>query len=202
MNVGRCLRFLLLVALVGAQPTKAQAPNGAEGADWLDAPLVGWNVPGAMVPAARRETPRDPLCERAVRAPETAGARQVAQQGWTVDGPSSTALDLEVVLGASGEDGMCRPMGFNQFVFVDGRYAGTLSPVLMYSRTDGVVGEIELLGTGAGHLEPRIRATFRRYTATDPLCCPSGPDSVVEYAILAGIAGPVVVPLPGPGAGP
>ena len=198
MNVGRCLGLVLLVALVGAQPAVGQMLDGAQGADWLDAPLVAWNVPGATVPAARRESPRDPLCERAVRAPETAGARQVAQQGWTVDGPSRTALDLEVVLGASGEDGMCRPMGFNQFVFVDGRYAGTLSPVLMYSRMDGAVGEIELLGTGADHLEPRIRATFRRYAATDPLCCPSRPDSVVEYAIPTVDDGPVVVPLPGP----
>jgi hypothetical protein len=196
--VGRWLGLVLLVALASAQPAVAQWADGAEGADWLDAPLVVWNVAGASVPPARREMPRDPLCERTVRAPETTGARQVAQQGWTVDGPSRTALDLELVLGANGEDGMCRPMGFNLFVFVVGRYAGTLSPVLMDSRMDGVIGEIELLGTGAGHLEPRIRATFRRYAATDPLCCPSGPDGVVEYAIPAGIDGPVVVPLSRP----
>ena len=198
MNVGRCLGLVLLVALASAQQAVGQSPDGVHGADWLDAPLVAWNVPGASVPQATREMPRDPLCERAVRAPETAGARQLAQQGWTVDGPSHSAHDVDVVLGASGEDGMCRPMGFNLFVFADGRYAGTLSPVLMDSRMDGVVGDIELLGTEAGHLEPRIRATFRRYAATDPLCCPSGPDTVVEYAIAAGSDGPVVVPLPRP----
>ena len=54
MSVGRCLGLALLVALVGAQPAVGQILDGAQGADWLDAPLVAWNVPGASVPHARR----------------------------------------------------------------------------------------------------------------------------------------------------
>ncbi len=36
--------------------------------------------------------------------------------------------DGEVVLGRSGVDGMCRPLGYQGFVFVGGRFAGTLAP--------------------------------------------------------------------------
>jgi len=48
-------------------------------------------------------------------------------------------------------DGMCRPAHFNVFVFVGGRFAGTLSPQLMTSRLDASIGAL------------RIAAEFARY---------------------------------------
>ena len=63
---------------------------------------------------------------------------------------------------------MCRPLGYNGFVFVDGAFAGTISPEPMDPRTTGA-GSITGLQNG------RINARYVRYAATDPLCCPSLP---------------------------
>jgi heat shock protein HslJ len=67
----------------------------------------------------------------------------------------------------SGGDGMCRPVGHQAFVYQDGRYAGTLSPVAMYSRTDGSLTNIKVTTSTT------ILAEFTRYTDSDALCCPS-----------------------------
>jgi len=39
---------------------------------------------------------------------------------------------------------MCRPLRFHAFVFVDGAFAGTLTPSVMNARSDGVESQIEL----------------------------------------------------------
>ncbi len=82
-------------------------------------------------------------------------------------------------------DGMCRPATFHVFVFVGGRFAGTLSPEPMTSRLDGSIGAVRIISADL------ITAEFARYRAQDPLCCPSsrvsvrfridrtGPDAVV-----------------------
>lgn len=54
-----------------------------------------------------------------------------------------------------------------------GVFAGTLSPEPMDSRTDGAVGRVTLQGGN------RLTAEYERYSATDPLCCPSGTTWVV-----------------------
>ncbi len=95
--------------------------------------------------------------------------------------------DVEIIAGMSGADGMCRPTGFNLFVFVGGRLAGTLSPVPMSSREDGSVGAVRLAPEGT------ITAEFARYTEKDALCCPSSRVSV-RYRVERGAAA-VVVPL-------
>ena len=62
-----------------------------------------------------------------------------------------------VVTAMSGVDGMCRPLGYQAFIYWEGRYAGTLSPTPMNSRTDGAITNIRLVsGT-------RIFAEFARY---------------------------------------
>ena len=77
-------------------------------------------------------------------------------------------------------DGMCRPNGFQAFVFVNGVFAGTLSPVLMNARTDGSIASLNVSIFNAGE----ISADFARYSDQDPLCCPHGTTNVL-YQIKA-----------------
>ena len=73
---------------------------------------------------------------------------------------------------------MCRPWGYNAFVFVNGVYAGSLSPNDMNSRTDGALGSIQILGPGREPNTVTIATTYRRYADTDALCCPSSSSDV------------------------
>ena len=82
---------------------------------------------------------------------------------------------------------MCRPLGYQVFVFVGEAFAGTLSPVPMDSRTDGA--EVDVWLDAADY----VRARFDRYTPADPLCCPSR-TSVVAYEVRRALRGAVVVP--------
>ena len=75
----------------------------------------------------------------------------------------------------------------NLFVFVGGTFAGVLSPATMTSRLDASSGVVRLP-------LPNITAEFARYTATDPLCCPSS-RVTVRYRIDRTAAGPVVLPV-------
>lgn len=72
-----------------------------------------------------------------------------------------------VVTGAEILDGMCRPERYQDFVFVNGRYAGTLSPILMNSRSDCAAVAIEFPASN------KISAMYRRYDTRDARCCPS-----------------------------
>jgi hypothetical protein len=90
---------------------------------------------------------------------------------------------------------MCRPAGFQSFVFVDGTFAGTISPTPMNSRTDGA-GNVLSFG------RETLVAFYVRYRPTDPLCCPSLPSSIVEFRIAHGDAGPVLIPTARREAGP
>ncbi len=92
-----------------------------------------------------------------------------------------------VITALSGFDGMCRPVGFHAFVYWEGRYAGTLSPDAMDSRTDGSLANVRLISA------TRISADFVRYDASDPLCCPSR-TSRVTYEVSRDDA-PLVTPV-------
>jgi hypothetical protein len=78
-----------------------------------------------------------------------------------------------VIRGTVGYDGMCRPLQYQDFVFVRGAFAGTLSPHAMDSRTDGALSRVFLQS------ESRLTAEYQRYAAADPLCCPSRTTTVV-----------------------
>ena len=93
-----------------------------------------------------------------------------------------------MLLGEASIDGMCRPWDYQAFVFVKGAFAGTLSPSVMDSRTDGALSEIRFPAPSA------IEVVFLRYTDTDPLCCPSRL-TTVRYRIERRPEGPVVVPV-------
>ena len=166
--------------------------NNQTTAIWLDRPLTGWNKAGSPVPKAPK--PPEPLttvisrCRLTPPAGDPASA--VADAGWipfNYFGKPIEQGDVAIVGGMTGADGMCRPTGYNVFVFVGRRLAGTLSPVVMTSRQDGSSGEIQLS-------PPEITVEFARYTKTDPLCCPSS-RATVRFRIDRTKAGAVVVPI-------
>ncbi len=78
-----------------------------------------------------------------------------------------------MIRAAAGYDGMCRPLQYQDFVFVRGVFAGTLSPQPMDSRTDGALSQVSLQGP------TRVAAAYARYAATDALCCPSRTTNVI-----------------------
>jgi len=177
--------LLLFVALLVAKSAEAQL--GA----WLDQPLASWNQAGVTIPAApapKGDSPTDPRCARGVRPPETPSERLVSSAGWSLYAEPKKRGTVTVLLGEASIDGMCRPWDYQAFVFVKGAFAGTLSPSVMDSRTDGALSEIRFPAPSA------IEVVFLRYTDTDPLCCPSRL-TTVRYRIERGPKGPVVVPV-------
>ncbi|HKY21096.1 MAG TPA: LppP/LprE family lipoprotein [Vicinamibacterales bacterium] len=186
MNKGALVLTCLLC--IAAAP----AAQSAEG--WLDRPLASWNEPAQPLP---RSMPTDEtIAELAIRCDlrirrGTPAERALADNGWLPFLHLDRQIvqgDVEIVGGMSEADGMCRPSEFNMFVFVAGRLAGTLSPLLMSSRTDGVVGAVRLAA------DETISAEFARYRDSDPLCCPSSRVSV-RYRIERKSAESVVVPV-------
>ena len=168
----------------------AQAAFAGSGG-WLDKPLAGWNEAGASLPKApepKGDSPNDPRCTGPVRQPETPPERAVAAAGWSLFGKARVTGSTTVLLAEASVDGMCRPWDYQAFVFVSGRYAGTLSPALMDSRADGALSEVRLLSP------TEIEVTFLRYVDADPLCCPSRL-STVRYRIERRSKGPAGVPL-------
>jgi len=150
---------------------------------WLDQPLKDWNAQGGTLPTANRDElwgMNAEQCAEVIRAPQSPVERAVQQRGWYLFGTTAKHKAVEIVLGNTGFDGMCRPMAAQAFVFVDGRYAGALSPELMNARSDGsLVWDVKFTGDRAFEVE------FTRYSETDPLCCPSR-ISTVTYQLSNG----------------
>ena len=182
------LGFALLLGTVAA----AQVPA----ATWLDKPLTNWNGPGRTVPAAKVEDESiaavSKRCNYLPLLSSTPGERALVAAGWVPFRMFDRQIvdrDVEIIGGLAGADGMCRPVNFNAFVFVNGQLAGTLSPDVMASRADASLG-------GAIRLAPddTIDAGFSRYTDKDALCCPSS-HVTVRYRIDRKATTPVVVPV-------
>jgi LppP/LprE lipoprotein len=179
---------LAMALAIGSAPVFAQAP-----ASWLDRPLANWNGP-------RKALPKPPAGDaraadfvarcRLAQLRSTSAQRAVASGGWVpfrYFGKDLSRGDVDIIGGMAGADGMCRPLKFNVFVFVGGRFAGTLSPIVMNSRIDS--------GSGAASFaESGIDVLFDRYAPSDPLCCPSA-RVMVRYRIDRTSRGPVVVPV-------
>ena len=155
-------------------PPPAPAPSGA----WLDAtPVTAWNQQGAAVPrppAMQGEPLTTGRCADQARPPETPADRSVVAAGWTLVGPLQVFGETSIVLGATTADGMCRPLGFQAFVFVRGRFAGTVSPQPMDARTDGSATTVRLVSRDrvmAEYLQgtrPRTRSVARRGSRARP----------------------------------
>jgi hypothetical protein len=181
------VRSLVIAAalLLAAQGASAQSSR------WLDKPLSPWNPAGTAVPKAPKpkgDSPSDPRCAGGVRYPETAVEGAVTTAGWSLFSQPRVKGDTIVLLAEASVDGMCRPWDYQAFVFVKGRFAGTLSPVFMDSRTDGALSEIRLFSPTS------IEVVFLRYVDADPLCCPSRL-TTVRYRVERRGKGPVVVPV-------
>lgn len=188
-----------LVAALAAVLLLALGAGGAAaaGASWLDGPPKGWNTPGMAAPAsapAMQNT--DPRCQARQVAATTPEQKVVAGAGWTLEGywPPIQQGSLTLITALANYDGMCRPMQFNVFVFSGGSYAGTLSPVPMDSRSDGVLSASPS-GGALSASGGTITAQFTRYAPTDPLCCPSRGRTEVVYQVQQVNGSPVVVPV-------
>lgn len=184
-------KAIALALLLFGAAAFAQTPEPT----WLDQPLSNWNKAGRTI--ARAALSDETFAEAMKRCVDlrmlrnTPGERALADAGWLpfhMFDRQIAQRDVEIVGGLAGVDGMCRPVDFNVFVFVGGRFAGTLSPGEMSSRNDGsIAGGIRLAG------DDTIAADFARYAESDPLCCPSG-RVTVRYRIDRKGA-PVVVPV-------
>ena len=184
------MRMLLRIALVALTYTHLIAQSEQS---WLERPLANWNgsIKGVARPSIANESTQAVAARCKLEVSRgSIGERTLADAGWLPYLHVDRKLvegDVEIIAGLSGADGMCRPLGFNLFVFVGGQLAGTLSPIPMSSREDGSAGSVRLAPDGT------IAAEFARYTEKDALCCPSGRVGV-RYRIDRG-ARPLVVPV-------
>ena len=181
----KAIIYLALVLAMALAPRTAVAQES-----WLNAPLAGWNQAGQAMPPAPpgNLALADPRCLQLNRPPQTPEDRAVTAAGWTLHGPYTGGWGAVMVEGLTDYDGMCRPVGYQYFVFVDGTFAGTVSPLPMAARTDGAVQDVRI------GLSGEISATFVRYAPDDPLCCPSRPSVLVRYRLDRTPAGPVLAP--------
>ena len=147
---------------------------------WLDRPLNNWNNGNGTVPNAPRTLVAiSAQCQSQIRQPDSISDRAVTRAGWSLFGAAQTFGQVTVINGMAGADGMCRPSLYNTFVFVGGRFVGTLSPTNMEARSDGALDRATLNSLD------NVSAEFSRYRSSDALCCPSQ-TSFVSYSITSG----------------
>jgi uncharacterized lipoprotein YbaY len=196
-RIATAVVFGLALGLIGAafphiaRRAAAQEPDAALGGSWLETLRV-WNAAGPEIPAPppSSTTPDADAkrCGETTRKPSLDVDRALVRLGWKLFGPALVYGRTTIVKARSDADGMCRPLGYNVFVFYDERFAGTISPVPMNARTDGAETDVHILD------EDQVTVEFARYTAQDPLCCPSS-TSRVTFVIKGDPAGPRLEPL-------
>ena len=160
----------LLTALLTAV-LMAGAASAAQQRRWLDQPLEPWNSAGAGLPASGAQPAADLLTRcTLLPAPSGPGHEAVAGTGWLPFLHQDRAVsrdDIVIVAGLAETTPTCAPARFHLFVFVGGRFAGTLSPTPMRTGSDGAAGAVRITGPES------ITAEFARYTPSDSECCPS-----------------------------
>jgi len=171
-----------------APTTAAPTPAPNARTSWLDdSKPASWTSAGAPIPRAPHAAGTvDPRCRALARPAELDADKRLSEQGWDLIGAYQGGWGVVVLEGAASYDGMCRPLAYQEFVFVRGAFAGTLSPATMDSRADGSLNRVTLQG------DRRLVAEYARYARSDALCCPSRTTAVV-FEIAAGQA--VVRPL-------
>lgn len=176
-------------SLAIASLTLSPLAIAADGGDWLDTETIdNWNVAGASVPIAPpQESTNFEYCKQAIREPQVLEDVAVTAAGWQLYGPLQIYGETTVVMGMANADGMCRPMVHQAFVFVDGEFAGTLSPTPMNSRTDGNLFAIDLIK------DNYLRGAYQRYEPSDALCCPSA-ENYLFFTIEEQEGLPLVIP--------
>jgi hypothetical protein len=183
-------------ASLPAPPATAYAASAAAvtadgGGAWLNTTPGGWNQLGAALPAppdavTGASFPTD--CSELLRGAQTDADAAVSDAGWLLLGGYDSGWGITVVHGVTGADAQCRPRGYQGFVFVDGSFAGTLSPQPMNGGTDGA------LVSTAIEQNDRLSAVFERYGPSDPAETPSG-RTHLDLGIARSEAGPIVAPL-------
>ena len=167
MRVALKQAAILILGVLVAHGTVGHSQEAAM--SWLDAPkIASWNAAGQAIPAAPKvQGSVNARCRDLARPPHGEEDKQVRERGWDLIGAFQGGWQVLVVRGTVGYDGMCRPMQYQDFVFVRGIFAGTLAPTPMDSRTDGALGRVSLPGPG------QLIAEYSRYEKSDALCCPS-----------------------------
>jgi putative salt-induced outer membrane protein YdiY len=165
------------------------APAALADGAWIDSMPGAWNAPGAAIPRAPvGDAEQLGRCAEQTRPPSTAADRALDAAGWKLYGPVLSHGSTSIVRAMSNADGMCRPLGYQFFLFVGDDFAGTLAPAPMDSRADGALSELAWLDAKSA------TATFSRYAEADPLCCPSR-QSVIVYAVEQRDGRPVLTAL-------
>ena len=180
----------ILTAFAIILPVMLPSPTSAQEQTWLDGDLASWNTPGMAIPTAPTiDGNPDPRCAERERPAETSEDDALIAEGWRLFLPYQRGWGVTLISGLSGYDGMCRPLGYQSFVFVDGVFAGTVSPEPMDSRTTGAATDLNLW------YADQVSAEYLHYAPDDPLCCPSETDSV-NFTIDNTADGPVLNPVP------
>lgn len=175
---------LLLGGTARAQGSWLDQTGTPENWNW-----AGMGIPMPAAPAPGGLEPNDPFVSHCQTRPlELAEDHQLNDLGWKPISAYQGGWGMVLIEATSTFDGMCRPWGFDVFVFVDGTFAGTISPVEMNSRLDGALATFDFFGPDY------ITAQFTRYLASDPLCCPTGGKNTVTYKIEHTADGPVLTP--------
>ncbi|MCC6177283.1 MAG: LppP/LprE family lipoprotein, partial [Chloroflexi bacterium] len=182
-------RLWIAVLLVLTLSLPLVPPRTLASGNWLDGPLTRWNEAGMPMPSApsHHDDASAPL-SASTRAPETAEDEAVIAEGWHLHTPLQSGWGVKVIEGATGFDPLGQPIQHQAFVFVDGAFAGTLSPDLMLGGADGVLDRAIVVNGDT------ILAQFRRYTGAEPIDSPSGM-TAVSFQIERSESGPVVTPL-------
>jgi hypothetical protein len=177
-------RALFLVACAAAAGSAGAADPKPT---WLEGAIENWNKPAAELPKAPAPAASpDPRCSETARKPASKDDRAVVAAGWTLVGAAQIFGGTRAFLATAGFDGMCRPLDYQGFVFVEGRFVGTLAPAPMRARLDGSLIALRLTS------ETALSADFARYFEQDPLCCPSRLANVA-YRLDATGAAPVLL---------
>ncbi len=181
------------LALALAPLAIATTVFGQPSSSWLEQkPLTNWNKPGASIPKnSNQESVNAAYCKQQIRNPSTPEERAVKAAGWTLSngrGETKNSGGVVLVKGQTNFDGMCRPLGYQEFVFVNGIIAGTTSPYPMNARADGALFQTDI------ETPSRLKTRFFRYTQQDALCCPSR-TSEVTYRIDTANSTPIVLPI-------
>jgi hypothetical protein len=173
--------------------TATAAVTGAQtGARWLDQPLTAWNQPGFSVASAPMTLDAQAALDKRCGTPKSASPvalDAIRRARWVPFLHLDQAIarnGIEVIGGMTGATPGCGPESFNLFVFLDGVFAGTVSPVMMTPSRDGAAGAVRITGTTT------LTVEFARYAPNDSACCPSSRVRV-SYRIDRTRAGPTLV---------
>lgn len=175
---------LALASLLWVPSALAQT---SQDGSWLDQ-TTNWNeVGGAIPPAPMREGDVFAGCEHVVRPATLPEDELVQAAGWALTDAAQVYGNTTVITAMASVGGQCRPFDYQVFVFTDGEFSGTLSPVVMDSRSDGSLYDINLYRDGY------IDASFNRYKPDDAQCCASS-ESRLFYEVDRSTNPPVLVP--------